>query len=82
MQDFLPYLLFGLGLYLLIGLLFGIVFVSVGVSRIDRQAGETGPLFRLLILPGSVVFWPHLLRRWINGSAPAEERSAHRSVAR
>ena len=82
MQVVIPFLLSALGLYLLIGLIFGIALVSVGVKAIDPQAGGTGPLFRLLILPGSVVFWPCLLRRWVGKNAPPEERSAHRPAAR
>ena len=81
MQSLVPGLLVALGLYLLVGLLFAIVFVFFGAKKVDPPAGETGFFFKLLILPGSMVFWPHLLRRWIKGQTPSEERSAHRSAA-
>jgi hypothetical protein len=57
-----------LSAYGLLGLLFGVCFVTVGVSRLDPMARGTGPGFRLLILPGAAVLWPWLLYRWVRGS--------------
>ena len=38
--------------------------------------------FRLLILPGSALFWPLLAKRWFGGApTPPEERTAHRVAA-
>ena len=66
-------------LYALLGVVFALAFVSVGVKRIDAQAAGTGAAFRILIFPGSVAFWPLLLRRWMAGkSEPPEERNPHR----
>jgi uncharacterized membrane protein YeiB len=68
-----------LSLYLALGVVFAVVFVSVGVKRIDSQAVGTGVGFRILIFPGSVAFWPLLLRRWARGIAePPLERNPHR----
>ena len=58
-------LLTGYGLF---GLLFGVCFVTVGVSRLDPMAKGTGPGFRLIILPGVAALWPLLLYRWFRGS--------------
>jgi len=55
-------LLTGYGLF---GVLFGVCFVTVGVSRLDPMAKGTSPGFRLLILPGCATFWPLLLYRWL-----------------
>ncbi|HEU0007477.1 MAG TPA: hypothetical protein VFS12_15945 [Terriglobia bacterium] len=57
-----------LSVYGLLGLLFGVCFVTVGVSRLDPMAKGTGPGFRLLILPGVAALWPLLLYRWLGGS--------------
>ena len=65
MQNLVVSLLVALGVYLLVGLLFGIEFVFFGAKKVDPPAGETGFFFKLLILPGSMAFWPHLLRRWM-----------------
>jgi len=68
-----------LSLYLLVGIVFAGAFVYVGVTRIDPEAVGTGVAFRALIFPGSVAFWPMLLRRWIAGkSEPPPERNHHR----
>ena len=71
-----------LGLYLTVGLLFGIPFVWRGVHRIDPAAPGSTWGFRLIILPGVVALWPLLALRWLRGKPPAEERNAHRRAAR
>lgn len=50
--------------YLAIGLLFAILFVLKGVTRIDEGAVGSGWGFRVIIIPGTAVFWPLLLRKW------------------
>jgi len=74
--------LIALGVYLAGGLAFAIPFVFTGVKRIDPHAAHGSWGFRLLIIPGTMVFWPLLLRRWIKGvPAPPEECNAHRHLA-
>lgn len=51
--------------YAAVGLVFAIVFVALGVSRIDVQAATASLGFRLIILPGVMALWPVLLHRWI-----------------
>jgi hypothetical protein len=71
------------GVYLGLGLLFGLVFVTALVGRIDPGAREAGKGFRLLILPGAVLLWPLLLLRVARGqSQPPTECSPHRRAAR
>ena len=68
-----------LSLYAALGVVFAVVFVCVGVKRFDAQAVGTGLGFRVLIFPGSVAFWPLLLRRWARGIVePPLERNPHR----
>ncbi len=63
------------------GLLFAVPFVLVGVNRIDPHAAHASWGFRLLIIPGTVAFWPLLLRRWLKGvHEPPEEKTPHRSA--
>ena len=67
-----------LSLYAALGVVFAVVFVCVGVKRFDAQAVGTGLGFRVLIFPGSVAFWPLLLRRWAKGIVePPLERNPH-----
>ncbi len=71
-----------LGVYLGLGLLFAVPFVWVGAGRVDSNAAGGTLGFRLLILPGSILLWPLLLRRWIGATgAPPIERNAHRDAA-
>lgn len=72
-----------LGLYLVAGLLFAIPFVLIGAKRIDPHAVHGSWGFRLLILPGSALLWPILLKRWLSGlNTPPEELNAHRLAAK
>jgi hypothetical protein len=56
-------------LYAGAGILFALAFVTVGVGRVDDHAREAGWGFRLLILPGSALFWPLLAARWLGRRA-------------
>ena len=76
------FLVFSLGIYIAAGILFAIPFVFRGVDRIDPAARESSRGFRFVIVPGVVVLWPLLARRWIAGSPPPCERNAHRDAAR
>jgi len=72
-------LLILLGFYLVCGLVFAIPFALIGVKRIDPHAAHGSWGFRLLIVPGTMAFWPLLLRRWVKGiRQPPEERNPHR----
>lgn len=65
--------------YLACGLIFAVPFALVGVRRIDPHAAHSSWGFRLLIIPGTMAFWPVLLRRWASGAhEPPEENNAHR----
>lgn len=55
-------------LYLCAGLLFAIVFVIKGVTQVDEGAAGSSWGFRLIIIPGTTVFWPILLKKWIASS--------------
>jgi hypothetical protein len=50
--------------YIGAGLLFALVFLSVGVQRIDDAARGASLGFRLLVLPGVTLLWPLLAWRW------------------
>ena len=60
--------------YGLVGLVFAVAFVTMGIQRVDSVA-EHAPLgFRLIVLPGAAALWPLLLVRWL--------RAAPRSASR
>jgi hypothetical protein len=68
--------------YLGLGLLVAVPFVTRGVGRVDPMALHGTRGFRLAILPGAVALWPLVLRRWLSGGPPPEESNAHRDLAR
>jgi hypothetical protein len=46
------------------GLIFSVPFILKGVTKIDEGAENSGWGFRIIIIPGTIVFWPYLLKRW------------------
>ena len=71
------------GVYLGLGLLFALAFVTRGVSKVDPAARGATTGFRVLIVPGVAALWPLLAWRWARGiGAPPVERTPHRSAAR
>jgi NAD(P)-dependent dehydrogenase (short-subunit alcohol dehydrogenase family) len=59
---------------------------TVGAWRGGKPVHETDVSdwgFRVLILPGTILLWPLLARRWMKGvHEPPEENSPHRYAAR
>lgn len=52
--------------YLIIGVVFAIFFLSRGIEKVDTAAHGSGLGFRLIILPGTIALWPVLLKKWMN----------------
>ena len=52
------------GTYLVLGVLFVVPFLLRGLIKVDEGAhgGTTG--FKIIIIPGVIVFWPLLLSKW------------------
>jgi hypothetical protein len=55
-------------IYLLCGLIFAFPFVVKGAAAIDETAHKSTLGFRLIIIPGTMVFWPVLLKKWLKAS--------------
>jgi len=51
--------------YAVVGVLFAIAFVTVGIRAVDPAAEESSVGFRLIIFPGVAAFWPLMLIRWV-----------------
>jgi hypothetical protein len=52
-------------LYLIIGLLFGLLFIGRGYRIVEPAAKESSLRFRVLILPASVILRPFLFLKWL-----------------
>lgn len=65
-------LVFGLGVYALLGLLVGMIYMFGGAGRIDPAAKGKGMPFpvRFLILPGVIGLWPIMLFKLIAQKEP------------
>lgn len=51
--------------YLFAGILFTIFFQVKGINQIDEGAHGSSIGFRIVIIPGCIIFWPLLLKKWI-----------------
>lgn len=72
-----------LGIYLLVGLLFVPFFVTIAAGRIDPAVQQSTWGFRLIIMPGVIALWPLLLLRLLRGVRhPPTENNAHRGAAK
>jgi hypothetical protein len=58
-------LLIIIAIYLACGFLFMIPFITKGVDIIDEGAHGSSIGFRIIIIPGVIVFWIVLLKKWI-----------------
>ena len=59
-------------LYAAAGVAFALLFLFLGLSRIDNGTKGASLGFRLLIIPGIIALWPLMLIRWIGGGQPHE----------
>ncbi len=50
--------------YLVVGFLFSIAFLAKGIQKTDDASKGTGIGFKLIIIPGILIFWPVLLNQW------------------
>jgi len=52
-----------LGIYFLIGLLFGIYFLIKGAPKIDPLMADSKKKVRILLFPGVIATWPFLISK-------------------
>ncbi|MEP6596873.1 MAG: hypothetical protein ABJA71_13050 [Ginsengibacter sp.] len=50
--------------YLFAGVIFTIFFQAKGISKIDEGVHGSSIGFRIIIIPGCILFWPVLLKKW------------------
>ena len=58
-------LLIIVAIYLLIGVLFVVPFLMKGLNKIDEGAHGSTIGFKIIIIPGVIVFWPVLVSKWM-----------------
>ena len=65
MEMIISGILAAIGVYLLIGILFTIVFLFKGINVVDPGVEGSSRFFKLLLVPGLMVFWVYFLSKWI-----------------
>ncbi|MEO7988799.1 MAG: hypothetical protein ABI663_04605 [Chryseolinea sp.] len=58
-------ILYFVGTYLVFGFLFSMLFLFNWIYKVDEAAHETPWTFKLTLLPGCMVFWPVLLKKFL-----------------
>ncbi|WP_299154859.1 hypothetical protein [uncultured Tateyamaria sp.] len=62
-MDVAQALVMGMQTWGIIGALVALVFISIGIDRIDEDA-RGAYIFRPLLIPGVLLIWPIVLWRW------------------
>jgi hypothetical protein len=57
-------ILLGFALYVAVGLVTALAFVSVGISQVLPHPMPATLGARILLVPGSITLWPYILLRW------------------
>lgn len=76
----LEIILWLVSLYLVCGLAFAIPFILKGVEKIDEGAQGATWGFKVIIIPGTAVFWPLLLRKWIQEKKKKTMQERHEEM--
>jgi hypothetical protein len=50
--------------YIGLGVIFSVPFLSKWIHSLDEATHDSGLAFKLIILPGCIVFWPVLLKKY------------------
>jgi len=65
METIISGILAALSVYLLLGILFTTFFLFKGMNVVDPNTKGSSLFFKLLLVPGMMVFWVYFLRKWI-----------------
>ncbi|HLK27642.1 MAG TPA: hypothetical protein VKT28_03620 [Puia sp.] len=57
-----------IGIYLICGFVFAIAFVTKGINKVDEGAHGSTIGFKIIIIPGVIVFWIFLLKKWLQAN--------------
>lgn len=64
-------------IYLALGVLFVIPFLMKGLNKIDEGANGSTIGFKIIIIPGVIVFWPVLLSKWMKKKTYPQRRQGY-----
>jgi hypothetical protein len=75
------FIVYGVELYALAGLLFAVAFLPRAIVRFDHRLEGAPIAIRFLILPGVAALWPRFAWRWTTDAPEPIERNPHRAAA-
>jgi hypothetical protein len=55
-------------IYLFLGVLFIFPFLMKGLTKVDAGAHGGTIGFKIIIIPGVIMFWPALLAKWVKAN--------------
>ncbi|MBO6547179.1 MAG: hypothetical protein JJ963_12320 [Balneolaceae bacterium] len=64
MEQIISTIFLFVSVYIVIGILFSVVFLWKGLTKVDHGVEGGGKFFKVLIFPGLVTFWPLFLVKW------------------
>ena len=76
MEAVIKILFLLMGLYLVAGLVFAVIFLIKGIEKTDEGAHGGTWGFKLIIIPGILALWPVLLKKWIKAKTITHDETA------
>jgi hypothetical protein len=61
-------LLIIMAVFIVCGVIFTFFFIARGLEKIDEEAAASTWGFRIIIIPGCILLWPVLLKKWIKAA--------------
>ena len=80
LQVFLKVILIIMLVYLVLGIFFIIPFLIKGMSKVDEGTHGSTIGFKIIIIPGVIVFWPVLLSKWMKGNRNHGDTGSQRNT--
>ena len=65
MQTIVNIMLIAVAVYFSGGALFTVIFLFRGLNKVDERTHGATVGFKIIIIPGCIVLWPILLRKWM-----------------
>jgi hypothetical protein len=65
LQLIITILLVASAFYLISGAIFTFFFIARGLEKVDEDAPGSSWGFRVIIIPGCILLWPLLLKKWL-----------------
>jgi 4-hydroxybenzoate polyprenyltransferase len=66
MENIISIIINIVGIYLVLGVLFSIVFMWNSLEKVDKSVKGSSRFFKVLIFPGMIIFWILFLKKWLN----------------